>query len=186
VARTREQAEGLLGRWLGAERVLWLGDGIVGDDTDGHVDDIARFVSPTTVVAAVEPDARDENHRPLADNLARLRAMRDGHGRPYEVVELPMPGALVVDGVRLPASHANFYIANRVVLLPVFGGESDARSAAILRELCPDREVVGIASQDLVVGLGAVHCLTQQEPAAGPVDSARAPQRVLPAGTPKS
>lgn len=164
-ARERAALEALLGEMLGAQRVVWLGDGIVGDDTDGHVDDITRFVAPDRVVTAVEPDARDANHAPLAENLARLEALRASSWPALEIVRLPMPPALVVDGVRLPASHANFYIANEVVLMPTFGGASDARAAAVLAECLPGRRVVGIPSADLVVGLGAVHCLTQQQPA---------------------
>lgn len=164
-ARTRLDAEALLAASLGCEHVIWLGDGIVGDDTDGHVDDIARFVSPSTIVAAVEPDTADANHGPLAANLERLRAARDREGRPYEVVEVPMPDPIHHDGDRLPASYANFYIANGVVLMPAFGQPSDERAAAILGECLPDRELVCIPSRELVVGLGAVHCLTQQIPA---------------------
>jgi len=166
--RTRESVEALLGDALGAARVLWLGDGIVGDDTDGHVDDIARFVAPSTVVAAVEPDASDPNCAPLAENLQRLASMRTADDKPIDVVALPMPAPLSLDGERLPASHANFLLANRVALVPVFGGASDARALAILRECLPGRDVVGIPSNDLVVGLGAVHCLSQQEPGPAP------------------
>jgi len=163
-ARTRAQAEALLADALGTERVIWLGDGIAGDDTDGHVDDITRFVSASTIVTAVEPDASDVNHLPLAANLATLRATRDRDGRPYEIVELPMPAPVHHDGIRLPASHANFYIGNRVVLMPAFDQPTDARAAAILAECLPHRDVVAIPSRELVAGLGAVHCLTQQEP----------------------
>jgi len=165
--RTREGMEALLARWLGARRVLWLGDGIEGDDTDGHVDDVTRFVAPDTVVTAVEDDPADPNHAPLARNLARLRGMRDQDGKPLAVATLPMPRPMRVAGQRVPASHANFYLANGVALVPVFGGPSDERALAVLRELLPDRDVVGIPSAELVFGLGAVHCLTQQEPAGG-------------------
>jgi agmatine deiminase len=164
--RTREGVERTLAEALGARRVIWLGDGIAGDDTDGHVDDIARFVAPGVVVAAVEDDASDPNHAPLRDDLARLRAARDLAGRAFEIATLPMPPPLVDGGVRLPASHVNFLLANGVALVPVFGGRSDAVALAVLRELLPGRDVVGIPSSDLVYGLGAVHCLTQQEPAA--------------------
>lgn len=163
--RTRAAAESILRDALGSEHVIWLGDGIVGDDTDGHVDDITRFVTPSTIVTAVEPDPNDANHEPLRANLERLRAARDRDGRAFEIVELPMPPAVHFEGTRLPASHANFYIANRVVLMPTFGQRSDARAAAILGECFPGREIVGIPSRELVVGLGAVHCLTQQQPA---------------------
>ena len=163
--RTRALMEARLRDFLGAERVLWLGDGIAGDDTDGHVDDVARFVGAATVVAVAEADASDPNHAPLAETLRRLRAMRDARGRRLSVVELPMPPPLEVDGARCPASYANFYLANGRALVPVFDAPSDARALAILRECLPGREVVPIRARDLVVGLGAVHCLTQQEPA---------------------
>ncbi len=165
--RTREAMEERLARWLGARQVLWLEEGVAGDDTDGHVDDIARFVAPDTVVAAVEPDASDPNHAPLAENLRRLRRMRCADGRPLEVAELPMPPPHRVDGIRCPASYANFYLANGAVLVPVFGAASDQRALAILAELLPDREVVPVPCSTLVLGLGAVHCLSQQEPRAG-------------------
>jgi len=164
--RTRERMERLLADFLGARRVLWLGDGIEGDDTDGHVDDIARFVAPGVVVAAVCDDPSDANHAPLAENLRRLRSMTDARGTALTVVELPMPPRLELGGQRSPASHANFYLANGVALVPVFGGASDARALAILRELLVGREVVGIPSAELVSGFGAVHCITQQEPLA--------------------
>jgi agmatine deiminase len=163
--RSREEMERRLERWLGAGNVLWLGDGIEGDDTDGHVDDIARFVDASTVVAVEEPDASDPNHGPLADNLRRLRRMRDQAGRPLAVVPLPMPPPLRAGGQRFPASYANFYLANGVALVPVFGAPSDARALSILEELLPGREVVGIDCGDLVRGLGAIHCVTQQQPA---------------------
>jgi agmatine deiminase len=164
-SRTREAIERVLHETLGATQVLWLAGGIEGDDTDGHVDDLCRFVDPTTVVAAEEGDPRDSNHAPLAENLRRLRAMRDQDGKPLVVATLPMPPALRVAGLRCPASYANFYLANEVALIPVFGVPSDARALAVLRELLPGREVVPIPARELVVGLGAVHCLTQQEPA---------------------
>jgi agmatine deiminase len=163
--RAREGLERALADLLGAREVLWLAGGIEGDDTDGHVDDIARFVAPGTVVAVAEPIASDANAAPLAENLRRLRAMRDADGKPLAVVELPMPPPLFAEGLRCPASYANFYVANGVVLVPVFGAPADARALAILRELFSGREVVGIPSADLVVGLGALHCVTQQEPA---------------------
>jgi agmatine deiminase len=147
---------------------VWLGDGILGDDTDGHVDDIARFVAPGTVVAAVEEDAVDPNPGPLAENLRRLRAARDRHGKPLAVATLPMPPAVLVDGLRCPASYANFYLANGCALVPTFGVAQDRRALAVLRELLPQRDVVGVPSRDLVQGLGALHCLSQQEPAADP------------------
>ena len=150
---------------LGVEHVLWLDSKIVGDDTDGHVDNLARFVAADVVVTVVEEDAHDPNHEPLRKNLSRLRAAGEGSGRKLSIATLPMPPPVLVGGVRCPASYANFYIANEVVLLPTFGTPaSDARAIAILDELLPGREVVGIPARDLVVGLGSVHCLTQQEP----------------------
>ena len=165
--RTRPEMERRLEAWLGARRVVWLGGEVEGDDTDGHVDDLARFAAPGVVVAVVEPDASDPNHAPLADNLQRLRAARDAAGRPFEVVELPMPPPVVWRGERCPASYANFYLANGVALVPVFGVAQDERALATLRELLPGRDVVPVSARHLVVGLGAVHCLTQQEPRAG-------------------
>jgi agmatine deiminase len=164
--RTRETMEQRLHEYLGAEQVLWLGDGIAGDDTDGHVDDVTRFVAPGTVVTALESDASDPNHAPLAENLRRLRRLRDARGKPLAVATLPMPPPLYSGGERLPASYANFYLANRVALIPVFGAPADERALAVLAEILPGREIVPIAARDLVHGLGAVHCLTQQEPAA--------------------
>jgi agmatine deiminase len=163
--RTREGLEALLGGFLGTRRVLWLAGGIEGDDTDGHVDDVARFVAPGVVVAATRADPSDPDHAPLAENLRRLRRMTDARGASLVVVELPMPPPVVHGGRRSPASHANFYLANGVALVPVFGAGTDERALAILRELLPGREIVGIPSRDLVSGFGAVHCVTQQEPA---------------------
>ena len=159
--RTRAVVEAVLEEWIGASEVVWLGEGIAGDDTDGHVDDFARFVAPGRVVCAVEENAADPNFAPLRDALKRLQ---DVPG--LDVVPLPMPPPLVEDGVRCPASHANFHLANGVALVPVFGARSDDVALRILDECLPGREVVPIASRDLVVGLGAVHCLTQQVPAA--------------------
>jgi agmatine deiminase len=147
-------------------RVLWLGDGIVGDDTDGHVDDLTRFVAPGVVVTVLEDDPSDENHLLLRDNLQRLQAMRDAAGNALRIVTLPMPEPMTYEDARLPASYANFYIGNAVVLTPVFGGRRDATALATLQSLFPDRRVVGINAVDLVWGLGAFHCLTQQQPAA--------------------
>lgn len=149
---------------LGVTRMIWLGDGIEGDDTDGHIDDIARFTSPGRVVCAREPDPRSPNHEPLEDCRARLLAARDAAGRALEVIDLPMPETVLADGAPLPASYANFYVANGALLVPVFGGPADARALAVLRPLFPGREVVGIPSRALVRGLGAVHCLSQQQP----------------------
>ncbi len=163
--RSREALERVLAEFLGATHGLWLAGGIEGDDTDGHVDDVARFVDPGTVVAAVETDAADPNSGALSENLRRLRAMRDQDGKPLTLVPLPMPPRLPPGGARRPASYANFYLANGAVLVPTFGGPSDARALAVLAELLPAREVVGIPSADLLVGLGALHCVTQQQPA---------------------
>jgi agmatine deiminase len=161
----KPEIEGYLREFLGVTRILWLGDGIEGDDTDGHVDDLTRFVSPDTVVTVIEQDPRDPNFKPLRDNLERLRRMTDQAGRPLRIVELPMPPAMFQDGQRLPASYANFYIANGVVLLPGYASAEDAAARDALRPLFPGREVRIIDCTDLVWGLGAVHCVTQQWPA---------------------
>lgn len=169
---TREQIEDYLKGYLGVEKVLWLAEGIVGDDTDGHIDDLARFVSPTTIVCAVEDDPADANYEILQDNLERLRKMTDVHGQHFQIVTLPMPG--VVGGTstdtrnldRLPASYANFYIANNVVLAPIFGHANDQRALETLQQLFPDRRVVGINCEALVWGMGTIHCVTQQQPKA--------------------
>jgi agmatine deiminase len=161
----REQIEQHLRDYLGVRHILWLGDGIAGDDTDGHVDDLTRFTDAATVVTVVEEDPADENHRPLAENLARLRTMKDQDGRPLRVVTLPMPKALYQGDQRLPASYANFYIANEVVLLPTYRSPGDEIARETLQGLFPDRPVVGVDCTDLVWGLGAIHCVTQQWPA---------------------
>jgi agmatine deiminase len=162
---TREEIELYLKQYLGVRHILWLGDGIIGDDTDGHVDDLTRFVDPTTVVTVVEQDPADENYRPLADNLHRLRRMKDQDGTPLRVVTLPMPDPVFQGDQRLPASYANFYIANQVVLLPTYRCPQDASARRILQDVFPDREVLPIDCTDLVWGLGAIHCVTQQWPA---------------------
>jgi agmatine deiminase len=166
---TRADLERTFFEYLGVQKVLWLNRGIAGDDTHGHVDDIARFVGSGTVVAVVEEDPRDDNHAPLQDNLDRLRSMRDLDGRPLEVHTLPMPEPLFFQGQRLPASYANFYIGNRVVLVPTFNDPHDRDALATLAGLFPDRTVIGIHAVDLVWGLGTLHCLTQQQPASGSV-----------------
>lgn len=165
---SRDALERCFSEYLAVDRVIWLDRGIAGDDTHGHVDDITRFVAPDRVVTAVEHDATDINHEPLAENLRRLRAATDQDGRPLEVVELPMPRPLIFEGQRLPASYANFYIANRVVLVPTFNDPADRRALSILAEQFPDREVVGIHAVDLVWGLGTLHCLTREQPAGPP------------------
>jgi agmatine deiminase len=162
----RAGLERVLSEYLGVDRVLWLGRGIAGDDTHGHIDDVARFVSESTIVAAREPDPDDANHRPLEENLARLRAARGPDGRPFQVRELPMPCPFAYDGQRVPASYLNFYIANGVVLVPTFNDPADREALSILAASFPGRTVRGIHCGDLIWGLGTLHCLTQQEPAA--------------------
>jgi agmatine deiminase len=161
----QSEIERLLKDYLGVAHVIWLGEGIAGDDTDGHVDDIARFVDPTTVVAAVEKDSTDANFAPLQENYRRLQKAADQDGRPLSVVPLPMPRPVFYQGTRLPASYANFYVANGVVLVPTFNQASDAAAIATLVKLFPGREVIGIPCESVVAGLGALHCVTQQQPA---------------------
>jgi len=163
----REQLEQAFHDYLGIDRVLWLNRGIAGDDTHGHVDDISRFVAPTTILTAVEPNTSDANHAPLAENLARLKTARTIDGRQFELIELPMPQAVAFCGQRLPASYANFYIANGLVLVPTFHDPNDRVALNILAEVFSDREVIGIHAVDLVWGLGTLHCMTQQQPASG-------------------
>ncbi len=160
--------ERLFRDYLGVRNVLWLGSGIAGDDTHGHIDDVARFVAPRAVVTVVEGSRQDDNYAPLRDNLRRLRTMRDEKGRPLDVVELPMPRPLYFQGHRLPASYANFYIANGVVLVPTFNDPADRVALGILAHAFPQREVIGIHSIDLAWGFGALHCSTQQQPATPP------------------
>ncbi len=162
---SRTEIEQYLRDYLGVSKILWLNDGIAGDDTDGHIDDITRFVSPDTVVTAVEENPADENHDVLRTNLERLQKMTDQSGRPLHVVELPMPDAVYHDSQRLPASYANFLIANKAVLLPVYGCKNDRRAIAIMQRLFPSRRIVPIDCTNLVWGLGAIHCITRQEPA---------------------
>ncbi len=162
---TREGYEQVFRDWLGVRETIWLGEGAVGDDTHGHVDDIARFVDPSTIVLAYEADSDDENHERSVDNLRRLELAGGRDGR-LRIVTLPYPRPVVMDGVRLPASYANFYIANGVVIVPTFNDPNDRIALNTLAELFPGRSVVGIHAVDLVWGLGTLHCLTQQEPAA--------------------
>ena len=161
----RADIEHHLGASLGVRHVIWLGRGIVGDDTDGHVDDVARFVGPDTVVCALETDPQDANFAPLQDNFRRLQTATDGRGQRLDVVPLPMPGRVGSPHERLPASYANFYIGNGVVLVPVYDHPNDDRALRILHDLFPGRRVVGIACEPLVWGFGAIHCVTQQQPA---------------------
>ena len=161
----RTDIEERLARWLGIRKVIWLHDGLEGDDTDGHIDDITRFVAPGTVVTVVEPDPKDANHAPLQENLARLRSAQDAKGQPLQIIELPMPPRSDGPHHRNPASHANFYIGNSAVLVPTFASPTDAIVLDRLRPFFPDRKVVGIDCRDLVAGLGAIHCITQQMPA---------------------
>jgi agmatine deiminase len=162
---SRTEIETTLKFCFGAETVHWLGEGIVGDDTDGHIDDIARFADERTIVTVTENDPANPNYALLRDNHERLAALRDREGRPYRIEMLEMPPALFYEGTRLPASYANFYVVNGGVVMPTFGCETDAKAAAVLARLFPGRRVVGVESLDLVWGLGAVHCLTQQHPA---------------------
>jgi agmatine deiminase len=162
---SKQQIENHLREFLGVRKILWLGEGIEGDDTDGHVDDLTRFVDPGTVVTVIENDPHDGNFEPLRDNLARLREMTDQDGRPLRVVTLPMPSAMYQGDQRLPASYANFYIANGVVLLPAYHPATDGIARETLQSLFPTRRVVPIESADLVWGLGSFHCVTQQWPA---------------------
>ena len=161
---SRDEIEQRLRDYLGVRDILWLGDGIAGDDTDGHIDDLARFVSEKTVVTAVEENRGDENYEPLQENLARLQAMKiNDHA--IEVITLPMPKKIMREGLRMPATYANFYIANSCVLVPTFADPADEAALSILRESFPNRRVIGIDCRELIWGLGAFHCLTQQQPA---------------------
>jgi agmatine deiminase len=161
---TREQLEQVFRDYLGIEQVLWMNRGIAGDDTHGHVDDITRFVGPNTIVTVVESNRDDENYLPLQENLDRLKSARNLEGKPFDIVELPMCPPVVFEGQRLPASYANFYIANKVVLVPTLNYSADRKALNVLAELFPTREVVGIYCGDLIWGLGALHCMTQQQP----------------------
>ncbi len=162
---TKEDYAQVFCEYLGVTNVLWLKNGIAGDDTHGHVDDLARFVNPSTVVAVVEDDPRDTNYAALQENLALLKTMQDQDGRPLRVETLPLPAPVYFDGFRLPASYANFYIANKLVLVPTFSDPKDRVALNTLASLFPNREVVGIPCRDLVLGLGTIHCMTQQQPA---------------------
>ncbi len=161
---SRIEIERYLKGYLGVQQIVWLGEGIIGDDTDGHIDDIARFVRPETIVCATEDDPEDPNYGLLRDNHDRLQKARTLDGKPFEVITLPMPGPVESESGRLPASYANFYIANGVVLVPVFGHRNDAAALETLARLFPGREVIGINCEPLVWGLGTIHCVTQQQP----------------------
>ncbi|MEI7787143.1 MAG: agmatine deiminase family protein [Chlorobiaceae bacterium] len=161
---SREEIEQQLAKYLGIEQVLWLGDGILGDDTDGHVDDMARFVNETTIVIAVEEDFTDGNYDALQENYKRLQCYTDLHGNPLTVLKLPMPSPVYFNGDRLPASYANFYIANTVVLVPTYRCSQDLAAIEILQQCFPERNVIGIDCSNLVWGLGAIHCITHEEP----------------------
>jgi agmatine deiminase len=162
---TKEQIEEYLKECYGAEQVLWLGDGIVGDDTDGHIDDITRFVNEDTVLTVVESNPSDDNYLLLQENLSALKEMRLLNGKPLNIITLPMPSPVIHEGTRLPASYANFYISNAAVVVPTFRDENDEKALKIIESVFPDRKVIGIDSTDIIWGLGSFHCLSQQEPA---------------------
>jgi agmatine deiminase len=162
---TRADVEQVFAQYLGITNTLWLRNGIAGDDTHGHVDDLARFTDARTIVIATESEKSEVNFEPLAENLALLKEMRDQDGQPFRVETLPMPEPIYFDGQRLPASYANFYVANDLVLMPTFNDANDRVALNKLAELFPARKVVGIAATDLVLGLGTLHCMTQQQPA---------------------
>jgi len=167
---SKTQIEQRLKDYLGVTKVLWLGEGIVGDDTDGHIDDIARFVARDVIICVREDDPEDANYELLEENFRKLQRMADAHDRPFEILSLPMPG--IVGGTstdnrnleRLPASYANFYIANNVVLAPVFGHKNDNRAVETLQRVFPDRQIVPINCEPLVWGMGTIHCVSQQQP----------------------
>lgn len=162
----REDYEKIFAEYLGISHVIWLNTGITGDDTHGHIDDLTRFVAPDTVLTAVESNPQDANYEPLRENIRRLRSATDQDGKPLAIVDLPMPAPVIFAGQRLPASYANFYLANELVLVPVFNDPNDRVALDILADLFPDREVVGIYCGDFIWGFGAIHCMTQQQPAA--------------------
>jgi agmatine deiminase len=161
----REQIEGYLRDYYGVEQILWVKEGIIGDDTDGHIDDTVRFVNADTVLTVVEDDAADANYQLLKDNLAELSTMRLLNGKQLNIVELPMPDAVIYEDQRLPASYANFYVANEVVAVPIFRCDKDEKALRVIQDCFPTRRVVGIDSTDIIWGLGSFHCLSQQEPA---------------------
>lgn len=160
----RVQIEAYLYNYYGVHHILWLGEGIVGDDTDGHIDDLTRFVNEDTVVTVVETDKNDDNFGPLQENLELLKKMRLENGKQMNILELPMPGPLVYEGMRLPTSYANFYISNKYVVVPTFRDRNDDKACEILQQCFKDRSVIGLDSTDIIWGLGSFHCLSQQEP----------------------
>jgi agmatine deiminase len=160
----QSQIEQYLHDYYGVENILWLGDGIIGDDTDGHIDDLTRFVNETTVVTVIEENKDDENYSILQDNLKTLKKLRLENSKPLDIVELPMPAPVIYDDMRLPASYANFYISNNSVIVPTFQDKNDDRALQILQECFKDRKVIGLNSVDIIWGLGSFHCLSQQEP----------------------
>lgn len=163
---SKKDIERYLKAYYGQSHVLWLGDGIAGDDTDGHIDDLARFINPSTIVIGMEDDPNDDNYAILRENRALLNHARDQDGRPFDIIELPMPGVVEHDGQRLPATYLNFYFINGALLVPTYRHRrNDRRALAILQKHLPDRKVIGIDCVELIWGLGAIHCLTQQQPA---------------------
>jgi agmatine deiminase len=163
---SQQQIEKFLTNYYGVDHILWLGDGIIGDDTDGHIDDLTRFVNEDTVVTIVEENKKDENYHILQDNLKELKSLRLENGQPMNIVELPMPSPVVYEDQRLPASYANFYISNKYVVVPTFRDKNDDKACSILQDCFKDRTVIGLDSTDIIWGLGSFHCLSQQEPAA--------------------
>lgn len=160
----KQQIEEYLSNFYGVDQVLWLGDGIVGDDTDGHIDDITRFVNENTVVTVIEENKQDDNYAPLQNNLKLLKEMRLLNGKQLDIIELPMPTPILYEGQRLPASYANFYISNAAVVVPTYRDRNDERALDIIASCFPNRKVIGIDSTDIIWGLGSWHCLSQQEP----------------------
>src|SRR3989344_3934880 len=162
---SKEEIENYLKEYLGARHIIWLKEGIAGDDTDGHIDDIARFVNPNTVLCAFEENEDDENYGILKENYDILMNSKDENGNKLNVIKIPMPGYVKDDGgKRLPASYANFYISNKVVLVPIFNHENDAKALGIIQKCFPNQKIVGIGCRDLVYGLGTLHCISQQQP----------------------
>lgn len=161
----KEQIEEYLKAYLGVTNILWLGDGIIGDDTDGHIDDMTRFIAADTIVTAIEDNPEDENYEILLENYERLLKMKDQDGKPFKIVKIPMPEPVYFEDTRLPASYANFLIANGCVLVPTYRSSNDQKALDILQQHMPDRKVIGIDCTDLIWGLGAIHCVSQQEPA---------------------